>query len=153
MDSFSDFLPTILVFIGLGLLAIEVAVLGFAVMLLFFIGVGCLAAGLIMMTGLIASTLSSALLWSGLLSLVSAAALWKPLKKLQDGGERTPVTSDLIGNCFVLDTEITDTSTAEVRYSGVTWKVKSDTSLPAGTEVEIVATRVGELTVAPRGEK
>lgn len=137
-----------LVFIGLALLAIEVAVLGFSVVILFFIGLGCLLTGALIFAGILPGTLSSSLLGVAILTIASAAGLWKPLKRLQDDVEPKDVTSDLIGQSFVLESDISASNAGLQHFSGVEWKVKSDDEITAGTEVEVVKAEVGELTVA-----
>jgi len=147
MESLTDYLPTLLIFLGLAMLVVEVGVLGFSIMVLFFIGLGCLATGLLMFAGLISSTVANALLFSGLLSLISAVGLWKPLKKMQDSTERKAVTSDLIGHQFTVDADISSATPGEVQFSGVTWKVITDADIKAGSRVEVKHTAVGVLTV------
>ncbi len=147
METFTDYLPTLLVFLGLGMLAIEVGVLGFSIMILFFIGLGCLATGLLMLAGVIPQTLASALLGSGIMSLIAAAGLWKPLKNMQNSTDSKSVTSDLIGHKFKIDSDISSATPGEARFSGITWKVIADSDISAGTEVEVKHTAVGVLTV------
>lgn len=152
MEAMNDYLPTALVFLGLALLAIEVGVLGFSIVVLFFIGIGCLLTGLLMMINLLPQTLVAALAGSAVFSLLSAIALWKPLKKLQNNTESKSVTSDIIGTEFVLDGDVSSGNSAEVNYSGITWKVQSDEDIPKGARVEVIRTAVGVLTVKRAGE-
>lgn len=147
MESFNDYLPTLLVFAGLAMLAIEVGVLGFSIMILFFIGLGSLATGLLMLINVIPQTLGAALLGCGLLSLLAAVGLWKPLKNLQNSTDSRTVTSDLIGYTFELDADISPGSPGQVKYSGINWKVVSESEIKAGTEVKVCHTAVGVLTV------
>lgn len=149
MDVLNQYLPTVLIFLGLAMLAIEVGVLGFSVMVLFFIGVGCLATGLLMLVNVIPETMVGALAGSGVMSLVAAVGLWKPLKRLQDKSEHKQVTSDLIGHRFTLDSNVSSEQPGQVSFSGVTWQVSSDTPISSGTKVEIIRINVGKLTVAP----
>ena len=148
MEWLEDNMAVILTFIGLALLAIEVMALGFAVIVLFFIGLGCLAAGLLMFIGILPETLAVALVGVAFLTLLGAALLWKPLKRMQDKVENKPVTSDLIGHTFTLESDISRHHPGQVRFSGVDWRVLSDSEIPAGTDVQVVGTAVGELTVA-----
>ena len=150
MEWITNNMAAALVFIGLALLAIEVAVLGFSVVILFFIGLGCLLTGALIFAGLLPGTLSSSLLGVAVLTIASAAGLWKPLKKLQDNVEPKDVTSDLIGQSFVLDSDISHSKTGQQHFSGVVWKIRSDDEIAAGTEVEVVKAKVGELTVTAR---
>lgn len=147
METLNAYLPTLLIFLGLAMLAIEVGVLGFSIMILFFIGLGCLATGLLMLVSIIPQTLVGALAGSGILSLLTAIVLWKPLKRLQDSSVNKPVTSDLIGYEFVLDTDISNNAPGDIKFSGITWKVVSDQDLAKGTKVEVTGTAVGKLTV------
>ena len=152
MEWITNNMAVILIFLGLALLAIEVVVLGFSVVLLFFIGLGCLVTGILMFVGIIPLTLPSALLGVAVFTLATAAGLWKPLKKLQDDVIPQDVKSDLIGHSFILDTDVSHTKIGLHRFSGLDWKVKSNQDISAGTEVEVVKAEVGELTVAAKSE-
>ena len=151
METLNSYLPTLLVFLGLAMLAIEVGVLGFSIMILFFIGLGCLATGLLMFAGIVPQTLAGALLGSGILSLLSAVGLWQPLQRMQNSSENKPVTSDLIGAEFVLESDLNGDSQSEVKFSGISWKVVSESDIPKGTTVQVTGTAVGKLTVSPKG--
>ena len=142
-------MATLLIFLGLGLLAIEVAVLGFSVMILFFIGLGCLATGLLILIGLIPASLAGAMLGTGILSLIAAVGLWKPLKRMQDSTQRKAVTSDLIGYEFDLESAVSAEQPGTVQFSGISWQVVAHSKLDAGSRVKVIATDVGKLTVAP----
>ncbi|NNE38815.1 MAG: NfeD family protein [Gammaproteobacteria bacterium] len=150
MEWLANNLAYLLIFAGLALLAIEVVVLGFSVMVLFFIGLGCLVTGILIFIGILPSTLVSVFTGVAVLSLLSAVALWKPLKKMQDEVIKTDVKGDLIGYSFVLDTDISSQEPGAHKYSGIEWKVKSESPLSAGTEVEVVRTDVGEFKVAAK---
>lgn len=150
METLNSYLPTLLIFIGLAMLAIEVGVLGFSIMILFFIGLGCLATGLLMLVGFVPQTLAGALLGSGLLTLLAAVGLWKPLQRLQNTPASKPVTSDLIGSEFVLESDVSPDAPGQVKFSGIAWKVIADSAIPRGTKVEVTGTAVGELTVKPK---
>ena len=67
---------------------------------------------------------------------------------MQDNVEPEDVKSDLIGHSFVLDSDISHTNLGAHHFSGIEWKVKSVEEIGAGTEVEVVKTEVGALTVA-----
>lgn len=150
METLNSYLPTLLIFIGLAMLAIEVGVLGFSIMILFFIGLGCLATGLLMLVGVVPQTLAGALLGSGLLTLLAAVGLWKPLQRLQNTPASKPVTSDLIGSEFVLESDVSPNAPGQVKFSGITWRVIADSAIARGTKVEVTGTAVGELTVKPK---
>lgn len=150
MEWMTDNLANVLIFLGLALLAIEVAVLGFSVMVLFFIGLGCLLCGILIFVGGLPATVVSALTGVAILSFLSAVILWKPLKKLQNEVVESDVKGDLIGHSFVLETDISSREHGVHNYSGIEWKVKSDEPITAGTEVEVVRAEVGEFKVAAK---
>ncbi len=146
----SDNFATLLVVLGIVLLAIEVIVLGFAVFILFFIGLACIVTGMLIGVGAIPDTLTFAF---GSVAVFSAAftfALWKPFKNMQNKGISKEVKGDFIGHSFVLDNNVSPTQFSTHRMSGVNWKVKSKQSIDAGTMVEVVKIEVGELTVVPK---
>lgn len=142
---------TILIVIGLALLAIEVAVLGFSVFILFFIGLACIITGLLTAIGVLPGTLVAGFGSIAVFSLVFAFALWKPLKRMQDSGISHEVKGDFIGHSFVLEHDVSATEFSRHRLSGIEWKVKSVQPLKAGTRVEVVQVEVGELSVAASG--
>lgn len=147
MEWLSSNIATLLLIIGIALLAIEVAVFGFSVFLLFFVGLACVVTG-VMMWFLIPETLPWGLGMVAVLSVTFAAVLWGPLKRMQNSGGKAEVTSDLIGHSFVLEHDIVPGAYDKHRMSGVDWKIRSDAPLKAGTEVRVVKVDVGELTVA-----
>ena len=116
---------------------------------LFFIGLACIVTGLLMLAGILSGTLIAAFGSVAVLSLLFAFALWKPLKRAQNSGRnKGQVKGDFIGHRFFLDQDVSERSYGSYRLSGVDWKVRSETPLVAGTEVEVVRVEVGELTVA-----
>lgn len=149
MEWLSANIATVLLIVGLALLAVEVGVFGFSVFLLFFVGLACVVTA-VMMWFLIPDTLAWGLGMVAVLSLTFAAVLWGPLKRMQDSGGKAEVKSDLIGYRFVLEHDIVPGEHDRHRMSGVTWKIRSDAPLKAGTEVQVVKVDVGELTVAAR---
>ena len=132
-----------LLVLGLALLAIEVAVLGFATFVLFFVGVAATITALLLYLGLIPDTLLSALLAVALLTALTAVVLWKPLKKLQTNVDNGKAKNDLIGHRFVLNEEVSLTRNPVYRYSGIDWKLHSSDTLTPGTTVEVTQTDVG----------
>lgn len=143
-------LGQVMIFVGLGLLAIEVAVLGFSVFFLFFLGLASLVSGLLMYMGIVPETPVSALVSLAALTAASALLLWRPLKTMQEHVDHGQVQSDVIGYSFALDSDIDPATPGNHRFSGVTWKVKSAEPLSAGTEVEVIRADVGELTVVAK---
>jgi membrane protein implicated in regulation of membrane protease activity len=148
----TDNLATLLIIIGICLLALEVGVFGFSVFLLFFIGLACIVTGLMMLV-LIPETLNWGLGMVAVLSLTFAIVLWKPLKKMQNSGGTGAVKGDFIGHSFVLERDLAADARGKHRMSGVEWKVRSDVPLKAGTQVQVVKVEVGELTIAPASAK
>jgi membrane protein implicated in regulation of membrane protease activity len=150
MDWLNSNFPMLLVVLGIALLAIEVGILGFSVFILFFLGLASIATGLLMMIGLIQQTLISAFGGVAVLGPVFAVALWKPLRNMQNSGSPAEVKGDFIGYHFVLAGSCGPNDYSDHRMSGVDWKIRSETPLPAGTEVEVTRAEVGLLTVKPR---
>jgi len=143
-------LATVLIVTGLALLAIEVAVLGFSVFILFFFGLACIVTGLLTAVGILPGTLAASFGSIAVFSLAFAFALWKPLKKMQNSGITHEVKSDFIGHSFVLASDISATLPGSHRMSGVDWQVQSAAPLPAGTLVHVIKVEVGMLTVAAK---
>jgi membrane protein implicated in regulation of membrane protease activity len=139
---------SLLIFLGIILLVIEVGLLGFAVFLLFFIGLACIVTGALIMIDLVPGTLVAAFGSIALFSVLFALLLWKPLKRIQDNTEANSVKGDFIGHRFLLAQDISSQRYGSYRMSGIEWKVRSETPLAAGTEVAITRAEVGLLTVA-----
>ncbi|MDR0779093.1 MAG: hypothetical protein LBF16_00135 [Pseudomonadales bacterium] len=148
MDWLITHYPGFLIGLGLLLLAIEVGTFNLSVLVLLFIGVACITSGVLMWAGLLPHTWLAACGSVALLSLAYALLLWKPLRKLQSGSAGTAIKGDFIGHRFVLEQNVSATEYGSHRFSGVNWKVCSDTGLGAGTHVEVVKVEVGLLTVA-----
>lgn len=150
MEWLANNFATLLIVLGIALLAIEVVVLGFSVVILFFIGLACIVTGLLIMIGVLPQTLVAAFGSVAILSLLFAVLLWKPFKKLQNSGSTHTIKGDFIGESFVLHHAVSTTEFSHHKLSGISWKIKSETPLPAGTLVEVVKAEVGELTVAAK---
>jgi membrane protein implicated in regulation of membrane protease activity len=146
MEWLSSNIATLLLIVGIALLAIEVGVFGFSVFLLFFVGLACVVTA-VMMWFLLPETLAWGLGMVAILSLVFAAVLWGPLKRMQNSSGKAEVKSDLIGYSFVLEHDIVPGTYDRHRMSGVDWKIRSPAPLQAGTRVQVVKVDVGELTV------
>ena len=67
--------------LGIALLVIEIAFLGFATFVLFFVGLAMLATGGLMTMEILPQTINNAVTAVSLISISSAVLLWKPLKK------------------------------------------------------------------------
>lgn len=146
----SDNLSGILVFLGIGLLGIEMLVFAFSSFILFFVGLACVLTGLLMYIGVMPQTLVFALVSVAVLSIGLAVSLWKPFKRLQNNVGRKTADNDLIGHSFILSGGVSPQQSVVYKYSGIEWKVKSSETLTAGTEVEVIKTEVGEFTVGKK---
>lgn len=140
---------------GFLLLAVEVLLMGLTTIVFMFAGLGALATGLLMMLGILPETWTAGISSLGLGSGISAALLWKPLKRLQ--GERVAKpdqSSDFVGLEFVCAQDITVQQAGSHRYSGVNWRVEIDHSagvdrIAAGSRVKVTSLDVGVLRVTP----
>ncbi len=109
-------------------LVLELSVLGMSGPLL-FLALGCLLTGSLVSLGVIAGW-EIEVLSVGILAALSAALLWKPLKKFQNSGVGRDTSSDMIGKILPVTQEITRDQGA-VSYSGIDWQARLD---PAYTE-------------------
>ncbi|PCK00418.1 MAG: acriflavin resistance protein [Zetaproteobacteria bacterium] len=122
---------------------LELTVIGLSGPLLFF-AVGCLITGLFVNLGVISSW-ELEVLSVGVLSILSAVILWKPLKKFQGKANIRDDASDMIGK-IVPVSEIVTATGGSIRYSGINWQAKLDKgssleSLESGASVEICAVK------------
>ena len=143
MDWALNNLAESLLILGILLLVIEVAVLGFSTFVLFFVGCAAIVTAGILYVGIIPDTLLAALLTIGILTAVSAVLLWKPLKKMQTKVDTTTAKGDLVGHSFVLIEDVAPELTPVYRYSGIDWKLNASEYLVAGTKVEVIQADVG----------
>ncbi|REL25430.1 NfeD family protein [Thalassotalea euphylliae] len=138
-----------LVTLGLLLLIIEVAVLGFSTFILTFIGLALLVAGSLVLGGMLPVQLMPIVLTTAILTTVFALILWKPLKRFQNRQDTHKVKNDFIGMEFVLDKAIDSSTSTTHKLSGIDWQVKAKRAIPAGAKVVVIDTEVGELWVEP----
>jgi membrane protein implicated in regulation of membrane protease activity len=132
-----------LLILGILLLVIEVAVLGFSTFVLFFVGCAAVVTAGLLYVGIIPDSWLSAMFSTGLLTGVSAVLLWKPLKNMQTQVDTTKVKGDLVGHSFILVEDVAPELTPEYHYSGIDWKLKANEYLVAGTQVEVTQADVG----------
>ncbi|RKF20903.1 NfeD family protein [Alginatibacterium sediminis] len=148
MASFwADYIPQILVAAGIFLIIIEVAVIGFATFILLFLGLSLMITGSLIWVDILPDSWNSILLANALCTSVLALVLWKPLRKLQNQTDTSPVTSDFDGHQFFCEHDIDKRGKSEYSYSGVKWALKSESAISAGTEVVVVRAEVGVLWV------
>ncbi|WP_440056829.1 NfeD family protein (plasmid) [Pseudoalteromonas sp. T1lg65] len=138
-----------LVIIGLLCLIVEIAVLGFATFVLFFLGISLVISGGLMFTGLLDDSWQTALWFNALVTSLLAIFLWKPLKRMQSITDDKQVHTDFAEITFTLEKELTSDSRTFYNYSGVAWQLKSNTTIPAGTRVKVFKKEVGLFWVEP----
>jgi inner membrane protein len=131
-------------------LVLELSVLGMSGPLL-FLALSCLLTGLMVTFGII-SGWEMQVLSVGVLAALSAALLWKPLKKFQNAGGGRDTSSDMIGKVLVVTKAVTrDQGT--VAYSGIDWQARLDVayteSVAVGSRVHVVAVEGALLLVRP----
>lgn len=143
MDWAFNNLAESLLILGILLLVIEIAVLGFSTFVLFFVGCAAVVTAGLLYMGIIPDTLLAALLSTGVLTALSAVLLWKPLKNMQTKVDTTKAKSDLVGHCFVLIEDVAPELTPVYHYSGIDWKLNASEYLVAGTKVKVVQADVG----------
>lgn len=150
MEWISNNLSLSFIFMGLSLLAIEVVVLGFALYILFFVGLASLVTGILMYMAVIPETPASGLLWLVALTLVSAVLLWRPLRTMQRYMKRLQIQRDLIGYTMILKCDVTPEKPGRQSVSGRRWKVYARKPIEAGTVVEVVEADIRVLHVMPK---
>ena len=63
----------------------------------------------------------------GVLTVLLALLLWRPLKKFQNSGGGADTSSDMIGRVVNVSKDITEEEGA-IRYSGIDWQARLDAS-------------------------
>ncbi|MFQ3189406.1 MAG: hypothetical protein ACI936_000530 [Paraglaciecola sp.] len=143
MDWAINNLAESLLILGILLLVIEAAVLGFSTFVLFFVGCAAVVTAALLYIGIIPDTGLAAMFSMGLLTALSAVLLWKPLKNMQTQVDTTKAKGDLVGHSFMLVEDVAPELTPEYHYSGIGWKLKASEHLVAGTKVEVTQVDVG----------
>ena len=87
-----------LLWIGITLLILEVAFFGIATFVLFFIGLAMLVVAGLMGIEIIPGDPQTAIIAVSIVTLLSAAALWRPLRRLQSG---TTNANNEVGFIFI----------------------------------------------------
>ncbi|WP_133468133.1 NfeD family protein [Paraglaciecola marina] len=147
MDWAINNLAESLLILGILLLVVEVAVLGFSTFVLFFVGCAAVLSAILLYLGLIPDTLLGSMLSTGIFTALLAILLWKPLKNMQTQVDVTKPKGDLVGHTFVLKDEVSPELTPTYRYSGIDWKLESVNKIEAGTTVEVVDASVGKFII------
>ncbi len=148
-ENLSQYVPELLITAGIALLAIEILVFGFATFVLFFLGLSLVLTGALTWAGILPATWTALLLANAIISFALAAVLWKPLLKLQNKSDHKPVKSDFDGHRFFIESDVDSKGSSSYVYSGITWRIKSEQPIAAGTEVEVVKAEVGVFWVKP----
>jgi len=122
-------------------LVLELTVMGLSGPLLFF-AIASAITGLFVSAGILTSW-EYEVLSVGLLSLVCALLLWKPLKKFQGPAQVNDSSSDMIGRIVPVGEDVTRNG-GSIRHSGIDWQARLDVSsscevLESGSRVEICA--------------
>ncbi len=148
MDIYSQYMPQLLLVLGLVLLTVEVVVLGFSTFMLFFLGLGCVLTAGLMYINVLEHSFLTAVITVSIFTAISAALLWQPLKRLQGKTEHKPVQQDFIGHEFVLTSDVSTTKAGSYRYSGIEWAVYGTSDLIVGTRVKVETLEVGKFVVS-----
>lgn len=152
MEFFVENAVTVLLIAGFACLSIEVAVLGFSTLVLFFVGIATIAvAGTISLGVIEANNLTAIIAAIVALTALLAVILWKPMKAMQTHVSTQKVTSDFVGLTFTLTEDIGPALQSKYRYSGIDWRIEANTPIPQGTKVEVVEVDVGVMRVVPVG--
>ncbi|GAA6134442.1 hypothetical protein NBRC116188_12310 [Oceaniserpentilla sp. 4NH20-0058] len=147
MDYIAQHLSESLIIAGIALLIIEVAILGFATFVLFFMGCSLILTGVLMLLGALDATYLTAFWSNAIVTGILAALLWQPLKRSQQNSGKDKETATTIEHEFVLENDVDHQGLTQHKYSGIQWKVKSQQLLTKGTMVKVVKAEVGALWV------
>ncbi|MBG9995334.1 NfeD family protein [Pseudoalteromonas sp. NZS127_1] len=150
MDFITQNLPQTLMVLGIVALIIEVAVLGLSTFILLFFGLSLFLTGLLMSFGILPDSLTTALWSNAIVTAGLAVVLWKPLKQMQNRVDKKQVNSDFAELTFVLTSDVTEQGLTTHQYSGISWKLKSEQPISAGTEVLVTKKEVGVMWVKPK---
>lgn len=147
MDFFTNNLAQSLFVVGLILLVVEVTVLGFSTFVLFFVGLASMVTGALLYLDILPDSILSAMFSTGILTLIAALLLWKPLKRMQSNVSSKKIKSDFTDHRFILKEAVSSTQSPKHHYSGVEWALISDEPIAAGTKVEVTEAEVGKLHI------
>jgi membrane protein implicated in regulation of membrane protease activity len=149
MDFITQNLPQALMVLGIIALIIEVAVLGLSTFILLFLGLSLVFTGLLMLVGVVPDSLATALWSNTIVTAALAVVLWKPLKRMQENVDTSPIKNDFAELTFVLNSDVTNQGLTTHQYSGISWRLKSEQPIDAGTDVKVTKKEVGVMWVAP----
>ena len=147
MSWLAENLSNVLIAAGIGALIVDMVFFGFGTFILIFLGFSLLISGIAMLIGVLPSTMDAALWSNAILTTILAVVLWKPLRRFQNKNGSKQITSDFASDPFVLQQDVDRQGLAERMYSGVRWKLKSETPISKGTLVVVTKVEVGVLWV------
>lgn len=140
--------------IGLALIIIEIAVLGFSTLFLLFVGLGCLGTAVLIGLSILPDNWLYAILATAVQSAIWWFFLWKPLKNMQHRQQTPHDQPSGFGHIeFILESDVTEEAFSEHTYSGIRWTVKLSEGVPPltqGTPVRVTKSEVGVLWVEPK---
>jgi len=130
---------------------VELSIMGLSGPLLFF-AIASVITGALVSLGVLEGW-QVELFSVGILTAITAAILWQPLKKLQNSKAATDNSSDMIGLIVIASSDIT-TIDGSIRYSGINWTARLSTdckldSISAQSQCEIVAISGNTMLVKP----
>jgi len=149
MNFITQNLPQALMVLGIIALIIEVAVLGLSTFILLFLGISLFISGLLMSMAVLPDSLTTALWSNTVLTAVLAITLWKPLKRMQENVDTKQIKSDFAELVFILNDDVTEEGLTSYQYSGISWKLRSEQPINAGTEVRVTKKEVGVMWLEP----
>ncbi len=147
MSWFTENLSNVLIAAGIGALIVDMVFFGFGTFILIFLGSSLLISGLAMLIGILPSTMDAALWSNAILTAILGVVLWKPLRRIQNKNGSKQITNDFASDPFVLKQDVDIQGLTEHLYSGVRWKLKSETPVKKGTLVVVTKVEVGVLWV------
>ena len=136
-----------LLLFGITLLVIEVAFLGFATFILFFIGSAMVIVAVLMSLDVLTNDPQTAVISVTLGTVVIASLSWRFLKNIQKSPQNQNIEVGFIGHQFRLQTDISPSAPGLYNYSGIAWKVVSDDRIAKNVLLEVTQADVGIFTV------
>ncbi|MFD2176335.1 NfeD family protein [Veronia pacifica] len=143
------------VIIGMVLLIIEVWLLSFSTVIFMALAISFILSGIMIWGGLLPETFGAVVSFSLISSLTLTLVLWRPLRRFHPSRPiNYNIHSDLIGLTFTLDKALDADTYAEVKHSGINWKLRlgqkhCPLALPPGSQVKVTRVDVGCFTVEP----
>lgn len=132
-------------------LLLDLSILGMSGPLL-FIALASLLTGAMVSVQLVQGW-EQALTSLGILSVLIAVLLWKPLKKFQNARSAPDTSSDMIGRELQVTLPVTH-SEGRVAYSGIEWQARLDASchqpIAIGSRARVVGVNGSLLIVTPQ---